>query len=67
MTAFFNLLILIFLILPNFAFSKEIKCKIEKPMGKTTKGYLNKWISPINIHFINGNKIEFKNEKKLTT
>ena len=64
MTAFFNLLLVIFLILPNLAFSNEIKCKIEKPIGLTIKKYLNQWISPINIHFIDNDEIIFKNKIK---
>ena len=57
-------IIIICLTYPNFAFSKEIKCKINAPMGATTQDYLNKWISPINNHLIDENKIEFLNENK---
>ena len=54
---FKNFILIIFFLLPNFAYSQSIKCQIDKPLGSTKKTYLKDWINPINNHFINNNNI----------
>ena len=61
---FKNFILIIFFLLPNFAYSQSIKCQIDKAIAGHSKSYLEKWISSSNSHFVDGNKIIFNNKMK---